>query len=96
MLPEEAEALCRKIIQYPHIRLRGFMTMGPICAGYEEYCKYFRETYDLIVDIWEKKLHNIERPIISMGMSESIEAAVACGSTCVRVGRILFEKPNST
>ncbi|HOA84542.1 MAG: YggS family pyridoxal phosphate-dependent enzyme [Clostridiales bacterium] len=96
VLPEEAETLCRSLSQYPHIRLRGFMTMGPVCAGYEEYCKYFRATYDLIVDIWEKKLHNIERPFISMGMSESIEAAVACGSTCVRVGRILFEKPDTT
>ncbi|MGI6752734.1 MAG: YggS family pyridoxal phosphate-dependent enzyme [Eubacteriales bacterium] len=96
VLPEEAETLCKKLVLYPHIRLRGFMTMGPVCSGYEEYCKYFRKTYDLIVDIWEKKLHNIERPIISMGMSESIEAAVACGSTCIRVGRILFEKPNST
>ena len=66
--------------------------MAPRCENSEEYLKYFSETYDLIIDIWEKKLHNIKRPIISMGMSESFHEAVAAGSTCVRVGRAFFAK----
>ncbi|MBQ9080737.1 MAG: YggS family pyridoxal phosphate-dependent enzyme [Clostridia bacterium] len=90
VLPEQAEALCQKISEMPHLRLRGFMTMAPKCEYVAEYEKYFTETYNLIIDIWEKKLYNIERPIISMGMSGSFEAAVRCGSTCVRVGNILF------
>ena len=68
----------------------GFMTMAPKCQNDAEYEKYFNETYNLIIDIWKKKLYNIERPIISMGMSGSFEAAVRCGSTCVRVGSLLF------
>ena len=31
-------------------------------------------------------------PIISMGMSESFEEAIVCGSDIVRVGRALFTK----
>ncbi len=92
VLPEEAEALCLKIKDYPNIRLCGFMTMAPKCENDGERSKYFSETVQLIIDIWEKKLHNIERPVISMGMSESFAAAVASGSTCVRIGRALFEK----
>ena len=66
--------------------------MAPRCESSDEYRKYFSETYNLIVDIWEKKLHNIKRPIISMGMSESFHEAIAEGSTCVRVGRAFFAK----
>lgn len=90
VLPEDVEALAGKVAGMPHLRLRGFMTMAPKCENSDDYIKYFSETYNLIIDIWEKKLHNIERPIISMGMSGSFESAIACGSTCVRLGHILF------
>ena len=90
ILPEDAEALCAKIAEMPNLKLRGFMTMAPRCESDAEYEKYFSETYDLIIDICNKKIYNIESPIISMGMSGSIKAAVRCGSTCVRVGRALF------
>ncbi len=95
VMPEEAEALCVYASKLPHLRLRGFMTMAPRCQNKDEYIKYFEETYDLIIDIWTKKLHNIERPFISMGMSDSLDAAVAAGSTCVRVGRGLFQNTDS-
>ena len=90
--PKEAEALCREIAQFENIRLCGFMTMAPKCEKKEEYLKYFCETYQLVLDIWQKKLHNIDRPIISMGMSESFEEAIECGSNLVRIGRSLFNK----
>ena len=92
VLPSDAEALCLELAGLSSIRLRGFMTMAPKCEKKEEYCKYFSKTYQLVLDIWTKKLHNIDRPIISMGMSESFEEAIACGSDIVRVGRALFTK----
>jgi len=92
IMPEEAEAFCLSLSKYPHIKLCGFMTMAPICQNIEEYRKYFSETVDLALDIWHKKLHNIERPVFSMGMSGSFEAAIAEGSTIVRIGRGLFVK----
>ena len=91
VLPQETEALCLALADFPHVRLRGFMTMAPKCEKFEEYCEYFEETSRRVLDIWQKKLHNIiESPILSMGMSDSFEAAIACGSTMVRVGRGLF------
>ena len=90
--PQKAEAFCRELSDFKNIKLRGFMTMAPKCDKKEDYLKYFCETYQLVLDIWQKKLHNIDRPIISMGMSDSFEEAIMCGSTMVRIGRSLFNK----
>ncbi len=91
----DAEAFCTALAQYPHIRLRGFMTMAPKCEKNEEYRKYFRETSQQCLDIWQKKLHNIGRPVLSMGMSGSFEVAIEEGSTMVRIGRALFAEPEA-
>ena len=95
ILPEDAEAFCLSLVSYPHIRLRGFMTMAPKCQEREEYAKYFRQTNALCLDIWYKKLHNNYIPIISMGMSDSFQAAISCGATMVRIGRTLFQGKNT-
>ena len=97
--PGEVEDFCQKLADFPHIRLRGFMTMAPKCENSDEYRKYFKETYRQCLDIWQKKLDNIgsaenmpphDRPVLSMGMSGSFEAAIAEGATIVRIGRTLF------
>ena len=92
LLPSEVEEFCLSLSQFGNIRHRGFMTMAPKCEKKEEYLKYFQQTYAQVLDIWTKKLHNIGRPIISMGMSDSFEEAIACGSDIVRIGRRLFIK----
>ena len=92
IMPEDAEAFCLGLSKYENIRLKGFMTMAPAGSTFDEYRKYFSETVKLVLDIWHKKLYNIDKPIISMGMSGSFEAAIAEGSTIVRIGRSLFEK----
>ena len=92
IMPSEAEEFCKALAEFDSIRLRGFMTMAPKCEKKDEYRKYFSQTYKLVLDIWTKKLHNIDKPIISMGMSESFEEAVREGSDIVRVGRGMFLK----
>ena len=88
--PDEAAEFCKSIGQFSHLNLRGFMTMAPKCEKNEEYRKYFRKTSQLCLDIWQKTLHNIDRPILSMGMSDSFEVAIEEGADIVRVGRALF------
>ena len=92
LLPSEVEAFCLELPKFSSLRLRGFMTMAPKCEKKEDYLKYFQQTNAQVLDIWTKKLHNIGRPIISMGMSDSFEEAIACGSDIVRIGRRLFVK----
>ena len=93
ILPSELESFCLSLAGFSHIRLCGCMTMAPKCDKKEEYLKYFQQTYQQVLDIWTKKLHNINRtetPLLSMGMSESFEEAIASGSDLVRIGRSLF------
>lgn len=90
--PEDTEAFARLVVSgdYPHIRLRGFMTMAPKSTE-EEYRVIFGSTRKLCEGIWER-LGYTEPMVMSMGMSESYIPAAAEGSTMVRVGRGLFVK----
>lgn len=88
--PDDAAAFCEALGQFSHLNLCGFMTMAPKCEKNEDYRKYFCKTSQLCLDIWQKKLHNIGRPILSMGMSDSFEVAIEEGADIVRVGRALF------
>ena len=88
----DVEAFCDSVSEFENIRLRGFMTMAPKCEKKEDYIKYFSQIYKIALDILAKKRHNIYSPVISMGMSESFEEAIECGSDIVRVGRSLFVK----
>jgi uncharacterized pyridoxal phosphate-containing UPF0001 family protein len=68
------------------------MTMGAKSEKNSEYLKYFCESYQLMLDILQKNIHNIDVPILSMGMSDSFEPAIEAGSTMVRIGRKMFIK----
>lgn len=94
LMPEDAPAFCEALADFPHLSLKGFMTMAPKCEKMDDYRKYFQETYKLGIDIWQKRLHNIGRPVFSMGMSGSFEPAIEEGATVVRVGRALFSPPD--
>jgi pyridoxal phosphate enzyme (YggS family) len=83
--PGDVAEFFQKLDDFPHLRVRGFMTMAPKCEKNDEYRKYFSQTYRQCIDIWQKKLDNIykgdlsavcEAPVFSMGMSDSFEAAV--------------------
>ena len=91
--PESTADFARRVTGggYPHLRLRGFMTMAPKSTD-EEYRAIFSSTRQLCEGIWER-LGYTEPMVMSMGMSESYVPAAACGSTMVRVGRGLFARP---
>ena len=87
--PDEAEALCRAVLQFPHLRLCGFMTMGPRFERDEDYRAYFASVRACGDAVW-RALGQTGQPIYSMGMSESIHPAIQAGADIVRVGRRLF------
>lgn len=89
---DAAEEFCRGLARYENIRLCGFMTMAPRCERREDYFPYFNKTRELGLRIWKDLLHREGDPILSMGMSESFEEAIECGSNMVRVGRGMFVK----
>ncbi len=91
--PEDAAAFAAVVTggEYPHLHLRGFMTMAPRSTD-EEYRTYFGDTRRLCRAIWETLPVAEEPMILSMGMSESYIPAAAEGATLVRVGRKLFAR----
>ncbi len=100
--PTEAAAFADRVTagEFPHIRLRGFMTMAPRSSE-EEYHGYFADTRRLCEGIWASlvaagRVPAGERMMLSMGMSESYIPAAAEGATLLRVGRGLFVKPQAT
>lgn len=72
------------------IRIKGIMTIPPICENNTILCKYFEKIHNIYVDIKEKKLDNIDVNILSMGMSGDYEQAILCGSNLVRIGSSIF------
>ena len=87
---EEIIEAAEKIGQFPHLRLRGLMTIGRFDAEIEETRAYFQKMRHLLVDIKAKNIDNIYINILSMGMSADYELAVSEGANIVRVGRGLF------
>lgn len=72
------------------IKIKGLMTVPPICENNTILCKYFEKIHSIYVDIKEKKLDNIDVKILSMGMSGDYQQAILCGSNLVRIGSSIF------
>ncbi len=90
IMPEDISHFLDDLAEIGGVRTCGIMTMAPICASNEEYQKFFMETYQIFIDIFLKKSHNIIEPVLSMGMSDSYVPAILSGATEVRVGSSIF------
>ena len=87
-------ALLEEAGKLEHIRVRGLMTIPPVCETEEEVLQYFSQMRQLFIDIKQKKYDNISMEILSMGMSADYLAAVRCGSNIVRIGTAMFGQRN--
>ena len=83
----EAAALASAVAELPRLRLRGLMTIPRPCTGLDEQRGALRP----LVEAYER-LRGDGHPLdtLSMGMTDDLEAAVAEGSTLVRVGTAVF------
>jgi pyridoxal phosphate enzyme (YggS family) len=85
-----ATHLAEQIDTMPHLQLAGLMAMGPLGADEKTTRNVFARTKEIFDEMrWEKIGGNTLRHL-SMGMSGDLEAAIAEGSTMVRVGTALF------
>lgn len=90
----EVSAIAEKAAQYPGVFVRGLMAIPPVCENAGDNRKFFREIYELSVDIGAKKYDNVSMEILSMGMSDDFADAIACGATVIRVGTAIFGARN--
>lgn len=85
--PEQALPLLQAIAALPHLRLRGLMCMLPYQMAAADQHRAFAGVRELLDS---GRRAGLELDTLSMGMSADMEAAIAEGSTMVRVGTALF------
>ena len=88
--PDEMDEISEKLEGFSHCRVRGLMAIPPISEKKGDNCRFFEKIQRLSVDIAAKNKHNISMEILSMGMTDDFEDAIACGSTMIRVGTAIF------
>lgn len=91
---EETLELVRQISAFPHIHIRGLMTIAPYVENPEENRMYFRGIRQLSVDIANQNIDNVDMDILSMGMTGDYMVAIEEGATMVRVGTGIFGERN--
>lgn len=84
----EALSLTKKVNDLPNITLRGFMALPKPREHFSEQKACLMLLKDLIENT--NKSLDINLDTISAGMSNDLEAAVAAGTTMVRIGSDLF------
>lgn len=85
--PAALPALVQTVLALPRLRLRGLMCI-PRPGNAAAFAALAQTRQDLLVSI--PGLEAASFDTLSMGMSDDLEAAVAAGSTMVRVGTALF------
>lgn len=94
VLPQDAEALLKGILQFSNLKPMGLMTMGPWLDDAQKLRPFFRETKNLFDKIKNNYSSELEWIYLSMGMSSSYKVAIEEGANIVRIGTAIFgERP---
>ena len=91
---EEVIPFIGNAAQFPHINVRGLMTIAPFVENPEKNRTIFADLHKLYVDIKEKNIDNGTVNILSMGMTNDFEVAIEEGATMVRIGTGIFGARN--
>ena len=94
MKMEEVIPFVEKVSAFPHVRVRGLMTIAPFVEDPEENRSIFADLHKLYIDIKKKNHDNDTVSVLSMGMTKDYEVAIEEGATMVRVGTGIFGARN--
>lgn len=84
---EDALPLARAVAALPRLRLRGLMAIPEPASGFEAQRALFLRAANVFERI---RVEGIALDTLSLGMSADLEAAIAAGSTMVRIGTAIF------
>ncbi|MCR5346436.1 MAG: YggS family pyridoxal phosphate-dependent enzyme [Fretibacterium sp.] len=90
--PKDFDSLLERVLNLPHLRLEGLMTIGPLTEDESSVRRAFAGLRDLALGARERS--GLPLPVLSMGMSGDFEWAIQEGSTMVRIGSALFGPRN--
>jgi pyridoxal phosphate enzyme (YggS family) len=85
--PFDALALAQAVAGLPRLHLRGIMCIPEPAPDFEAACQVFKRAAALFDAL---NAQGLKLDTLSMGMSADLEAAIASGSTLVRVGSAIF------
>ena len=94
MKMEEVIPFVEKVSAFPHVRVRGLMTIAAFVEDPEENRSIFADLHKLYIDIKKKNHDNDTVSVLSMGMTNDYEVAIEEGATMVRVGTGIFGARN--
>lgn len=89
--PDDLLALAQHVVQLPNLRLRGLMCVPEASEDEAVQRQAFRQLAQLKAQLQSQ---GIMTDTLSMGMSADMQAAIAEGSTIVRIGSAIFGKRN--
>ena len=84
---EELDALAADVAALPRLTLRGLMAIPAPESSYE---RQFAVAQQMAVAFEALKARYQTVDTLSLGMSDDMEAAIAAGSTMVRIGTAIF------
>lgn len=86
--PEQLLSLLEEVQVLPALQIDGLMTIGRLTDDFDEQ----RKTFSALRMLCEtaRQASGLTMPVLSMGMSGDITAAIQEGSTQIRVGTALF------
>jgi len=83
----ELDALAEQVVALPGVRLRGLMAIPAPVSDFE---RQFAVAQQMAVAFDALKLRYPAVDTLSLGMTEDMDAAIAAGSTMVRIGTAIF------
>jgi pyridoxal phosphate enzyme (YggS family) len=83
--------LIPRLMEFPHVEVRGLMTMAARAGGTNVAARNFSALRKLREQAITAGPPGLELPELSMGMSGDFEVAIREGATQVRIGSLLFE-----
>lgn len=90
VLPQNLFSLFEQVQKMPHIRVCGLMTIAPFVTEEDEQYMYFSQTRALFDRLRPMLPTSVSQPVLSMGMSDSLAAAIRAGSNMIRIGTAIF------
>ena len=84
---ETLRELAFQVAALPRLQLRGLMCVARLGSSEEELRQQFGRMNELLQFL---QAQGLDVDVLSMGMSDDLETAVACGATHVRIGSAIF------
>ena len=88
--PSELVELIREVIKLPGLKLRGLMMIPEPAINFEAACALHSMARALFDQVNDPNILPELMDTLSIGMTADLEAAIASGSTMVRVGTAIF------